>query len=302
MNLASLQSLFFTKKIMDSYTAAKPPTLQTKIMLPKSIQIYDSDTDDDDETKVEKPICQRPDVVRFEKVEQIQIPQLHCPLVQPVLKVERIIVPQKKINKRDRPTVPRKKDHLFWCFYIIVNGFSEYEYPGNNSFENEKREKFRLIEFLRKENNKAILKKYKIIKVKEDIENDLANKERIGMKTFIALCYTHQLNILFIHRRKCFQIHGGHPEEIYHVVHQYDPPHQNSHGLYKYAYDSDATIEEKTKYRDPTIFYLWETIDKPLKAISSYKVADLTQICRINHIDSKGKTKPEMYELLMDRM
>ena len=76
MNLASLQSLFFTKKIMDSYTAAKPPTLQTKIMLPKSIQIYDSDTDDDDETKVEKPICQRPDVVRFEKVEQIQIPQL----------------------------------------------------------------------------------------------------------------------------------------------------------------------------------------------------------------------------------
>jgi len=311
MNLASLQSLFFTKKIMDSYTAAKPSTLQTKIMLPKSIQIYDSDTDDDDKFEkpicqrpdvvfFEKPICQRPDVVFFEKVEKI--PQLQCPLVQPVLKVERLIVPQKKINKRDRPTVPRKKDHLFWCFYIIVNGFSEYEYPGNNSFENEKREKFRLIEFLRKENNKAILKKYKIIKVKEDIENDLANKERIGMKTFIALCYTHQLNILFIHRRKCFQIHGGHPEEIYHVVHQYDPPHQNSHGLYKYAYDSDATIEEKTKYRDPTIFYLWETIDKPLKAVSSYKVADLTQICRINHVDSKGKTKPEMYEMLMDRM
>lgn len=199
---------------------------------------------------------------------------------------------------RPKKFVPQKKDTLFWCFYIIINGFSQFEYPGNNSFENEKAEKFRLIEFLRKKENKDILKINKIGKIKEDIEDDLATKERIGVKTFLALCYTHRLNVLFIHRRKCFQIHGGHPEEKYHIVHQYDPPYQNPHGLYKYAYDSDATKEDQLQYLDPTQYHKWEVIDKVLKAISSYKVSDLKQLCILNKIDHEGKTKAEMYEII----
>jgi len=279
MSLVSLQSLFFTKKIMDSYTVILPQ--KPSIMLPKSIRVYDSDSDSDDGIVVA--------AIVKEKKENAFVPTLHLPLPPPP-------------PKRTRPFVPRMKDNLFWCFYIIVNGFSQYEYPGNNSFENEKADKFRLIEFLRKEENKIILKKHKIGKIKEDIEDELANKERIGVKTFLALCYTHKLNVLFIHRYKCFKIHGGHPDDKYHVVHQYDPPHQNSHGLFKYAYDDDATIEERAKYCDPTLFYVWETIEKPLKSISSYKVADLTQICRINNIDCKGKTKVAIYELLMASM
>ena len=69
--------------------------------------------------------------------------------------------------------VPRKTDTLFWIFYIIINGFSEYELVGSNSFEVEKTEKYRLIELLRKKEYKDILKKNKITKIKEDLEDDL---------------------------------------------------------------------------------------------------------------------------------
>ena len=289
MNFASLQSLFFTKKIMDSYIVS------TTSLFPKSISVCETDSESDDDFDSNEVIVDSNKViVDSDKVSDKVI-------VDSESKVKYDNKPKLQLQKcKPLAFVPRKKDNLFWCFYVIVNGFSKYEYPGNNSFENEKTEKFRLIEFLRKQENRNILKKYKI--KRDDTENDLANQERISPKTFLALCYTHNLNILFIHRYKCFKIHGGHPEDIYHVIHKYDPPHQNPHGLYKYAYDVDATTEDKVKYLDSNIFYEWETIDKSLKSISSYKVADLMQMCQINKIEQKGKTKQEIYDLLNEKM
>lgn len=285
MNFASLQSLFFTKKIMDSYIVS------TTSLFPKSISICETDSESDDDFDSNEVIVDSNKVI----VDSDKV------IVDSESKVKYDNKPKLQLQKcKPLAFVPRKKDNLFWCFYVIVNGFSKYEYPGNNSFENEKTEKFRLIEFLRKQENRNILKKYKI--KRDDTENDLANQERISPKTFLALCYTHNLNILFIHRYKCFKIHGGHPEDIYHVIHKYDPPHQNPHGLYKYAYDVDATTEDKVKYLDSNIFYEWETIDKSLKSISSYKVADLMQMCQINKIEQKGKTKQEIYDLLNEKM
>ena len=92
--------------------------------------------------------------------------------------------------------IPQEKDGLFWCFYVIKNGFAAYEYPGATSFVNEKAEKFKLIESLR--TKKQVLKTKKIKNIKEDVEDDLANKSKIGMKTFIALCAADNINILFI--------------------------------------------------------------------------------------------------------
>jgi hypothetical protein len=305
MSFASLKSFFLTKKMMESYIVTT-----TKIF-PKSISICETDSDSDsdsesdyvDSDKVivdsDKVIIVDSDkvIVDSDKVIIVDSESIQKYDNKPILQLQK---------RKPLAFVPRKKDNLFWCFYVIVNGFSKYEYPGNNSFENEKTEKFRLIEFLRKQENRSILKKYKI--KRDDTENDLANQERISPKTFLALCYTHNLNILFIHRYKCFKIHGGHPEDIYHVIHKYDPPHQNPHGLYKYAYDVDASAEDKAKYLDSNLFYEWETIDKPLKAISSYKVADLTRICQINkiivknEIEQKSKTKQEIYDLLIEKM
>ena len=86
----------------------------------------------------------------------------------------------------------------------MKNGYSDYEYPGTTTFAREKELKFQYIEMLR--SNKQLLKTKKIKNLREDIEDELANKEKIGMKTFIALCVASNLNILFIHKKKCFQL------------------------------------------------------------------------------------------------
>ena len=47
-------------------------------------------------------------------------------------------------------------------------------------------------------------------------------------------------------------------------------------------------------------YFNWESVDKPLKAMSSYKSEELTELCKKLDLDfSEKKTKKEMYELLI---
>jgi len=182
---------------------------------------------------------------------------------------------------------PEQADQLFWCFYIIKNGFLLYEYPGTTSFINEKKEKFKYIEFLRE--NVAILKEKKIKNIKEDIEDDLANKEKISVKTFIALCIAHNIRVLFINNRKCFDSDKDNTGKI-HVVH-YD---NNK----KYCYEHNVSADKLIEYQ--STYYPWDNIDKPLRAISYYTVADLLQMHKQALLSSEEKIKRSKKELYED--
>ena len=188
--------------------------------------------------------------------------------------------------------IPQEKDGLFWCFFVIKNGFSAYEYPGATSFVNEKDIKFKLIESLR--TKKQILKTKKIKNIKEDVEDDLANKNKIGMKTFIALCAVENINVLFIHKRKCFELMCE-EDNPFHVIHWQENPE-------KYCYEMNLSKEALDKYRN-TLFK-WESLEKPLKAMSSYKADELMELCNKLGLQEKvenliKKTKKDLYELLI---
>lgn len=204
---------------------------------------------------------------------------------------------KKEINESKKKSdssffIPQEKDSLFWCFFVIKNGFAAYEYPGTTSFVNEKAEKFKLIESLR--TKKQILKTKKIKNVKEDVEDDLANKSKISMKTFIALCAAENINVLFIHKRKCFELMCE-EDNPFHVIHWYDNPE-------KYCYEMNLSKEALDKYRN-TLFK-WESLEKPLKAMSSYKSDELMELCNKLGLQEKvdnlnKKTKKDLYELLI---
>ena len=188
---------------------------------------------------------------------------------------------------------PQEKDQLFWCFYIIKNGFSGYEYPGNTSFVNEKKEKFMYIDLLRK--NKDLLKTRKIKNIKEHVEDELANKETISVKTFIALCLITNINVLYIHKRKCYDLCVN-PDSPTHIVQCFDKP------VLTYAYEIDATDEKIEHYRNT--YFTWTSIDKPIKAASAYNVEELIELCKrvVNNTDNlnlKKKNKKELYELVL---
>jgi len=187
---------------------------------------------------------------------------------------------------------PEQKDQLFWCYYIIKNGFATYEYPGTTSYANEKKEKFECIELLRK--NKQILKDNKIKNIKEDVENELAQKSMISRKTFIALCSIEKQNVLYIENNKYFDMFTDTTNaSSYHVVHCIKG---------KYCYESDISQMQLEKYK--TSLFKCDNFEKPLKAISYYKLNELVDICKylVLVADFNKKTKKELYELLMEKL
>ena len=203
-------------------------------------------------------------------------------------------------NKIETMYKPKQKDSLFWCFYILKNGFFNYEMEINNQyFVVEKKEKFKYIELMRK--NKDILKIHKI-KPLTELEDDLANKDKISIKTFFALCIFENINILLVNNRKiyellCSDIDEKHPINIVH----------RNNKTYQHSIELDTTNEIIQKYRDT--YYKMSSFEGTLKGIGSYKLEELIELCiklNINieapKVEQNGKqkmTKKDIYNLLV---
>jgi hypothetical protein len=195
-------------------------------------------------------------------------------------------------KEKERFFYPSQKDQLYWCFFIMKNGFTAYEYPDVSSFVNEKTEKIKCVTMLRE--NKQQLKGKKIKNIKEHVENELVNCSTITMKTFIALCIVANINVLYIQKRKCFEMIFDEESPI-HVV------HDMLNG--KYCYESEASKEQIEHYRKT--MFKWESIEKPLKAVGSYTSDELIELSKqlgletMKSGENKKKTKNELYEQIV---
>lgn len=195
-------------------------------------------------------------------------------------------------KEKERFFYPSQKDQLYWCFFIMKNGFTAYEYPNVSSFVNEKTEKIKCVTMLRE--NKQQLKGKKIKNIKEHVENELVNCSTITMKTFIALCIVANINVLYIQKRKCFELIFDEDSPI-HVVHDM----LND----KYCYEPDASKEQIDHYRKT--MFKWESIEKPLKAVGSYTSDELVELSKqlgletMKSGENKKKTKNELYEQIV---
>jgi len=201
------------------------------------------------------------------------------------------------INKKQKETMykPKQRDSLFWCFYILKKGFFNYEMEIiNQYFVVEKNEKFKYIELLRK--NKDILKIHKI-KPFTELEDDLANKDKISIKTFFALCIFENINILLVNNRKiyellCTDVDEKHPVNIVH----------RNNKTYEHSIELDVTNEIIQKYRDT--YYNMSNFEGTLKSISSYKLDELIELCtklniNIEQKDNQKMKKIDIYNLLV---
>jgi len=203
-----------------------------------------------------------------------------------------------KTKLKDTIYKPLKKDSLFWCFFILKHGFSKYEMEvGNQHFSIEKQEKFKYIDEVRKPNNKEVLKMHKI-KPLSLLEDDLANQERISIKTFFALCIMEKINVILIDKRKVYEILITDDPKI-HVIHKNSISHEHHIEL-------DVSSDAINTYRET--YYKMLTFDVSLKSMTSYKVEELLDLCKKldinlsneNQEEKKKKlSKKDIYELLV---
>jgi hypothetical protein len=207
-----------------------------------------------------------------------------------------------KEKEKDPIIFPREKDSLFWCFYIMKNGEASYEMIDFKSLIIEKKIKIEYVERLRKE--KQLIKTYKFATLTH-IENQLANEQRIDIKTFLTLCVLENLNIIYINKNTYFELLMNDTSKIY-LIKKKNQYNSSNNIIYtsNFGYKMENKESEEIMNYKNKLFKI-DNIDKPIKAISSYKLQDLIDFCirlnieTINNETKKNKNKNELYESLI---
>jgi len=221
---------------------------------------------------------------------------IECKLQKEQEKVVEKNITENKVNK-SKPSIyfPNQQDSLFWCYYIIANGDTKYEMLQNKNFLVAKQMKIELVEKIRK--HKDIIKTYKFDTL-SGIESNLANDDKLNCKTFCTLCAIENINFIYIRKNTYFELLMNDTDVVYIVK---EVPAQSKY-VFKYGFEISNkellnTIKES--------LYKIESINKPIKCESAYKVQDLIDICsklgiEINNSTTGKKiTKKEMYELII---
>ena len=186
---------------------------------------------------------------------------------------------------------PKEQDSLFWCYYIISSGESNYEMINVKNSLVAKQFKINYINKIR--TNKQLVKTYKFDTI-TNIESNLAHDNNINIKTVMTLCVIDKINLIFVSKNTYYELLMNDSEEIYVI-------RESGNYSKKYGFEiANSNLLEEIR----TTLYNIEILDKPIKSLSSYKVKDLTDICNklaieIKNIIGKNKTKNELYESLI---
>jgi hypothetical protein len=193
------------------------------------------------------------------------------------------------VKKEKEYFIPKQKDTLFWCFYIMQNGIDKYEELNETgiSVVTEKQLKIGFVEKLRKE--KQLIKIYKFAS-NTHIENQLVNENKIDISTFLTLCVLENLNVIYLKKKTYYELLMNDDNDI-HVINFTD------YGKFGYKLSLDINIR--------TTLFKIDNIEKPVKALSAYKLSELVEYCSkldisiINEKTNKKKNKNELYESLI---
>lgn len=196
------------------------------------------------------------------------------------------------LKKEKEYFIPKQKDTLFWCFYIMKNGIDKYEELNETgiSIVTEKQLKIGFVEKLRKE--KQLIKIYKFAS-NTHIENQLVNENKIDISTFLTLCVLENLNIIYLKKKTYYELLMNDSNDI-HVVNFTD------YGKFGYK----LSLNNDVNNIRTTLFKI-DNIEKPVKALSAYKLSELVEYCSkldigiVNEKTNKKKNKNELYESLI---
>ena len=228
--------------------------------------------------------------------------QTQQPLSQTQIQIPKIQQSLKATDKQPKKQLS-KNDSLFWCMYIILNGYEKYTMLGNNiNIVIEKTEKINYVQNLR--DNKMKLKKQLKISL-NDVENKLVNEPVIDLKTVFALAVSNNIHLMvvFVSKNVFFEfkpetLDANNDSNIQIITSK--PKNGEKHS--EFILEEEEVEAQADFYR--TEFYKMENLELRLKGIASYKSGELLEMMRKlkmevecdNSDKKKKKNKKEMYE------
>jgi hypothetical protein len=234
-------------------------------------------------------------------------PQIQIPKIQQI-KHQSLKATHKQPHQKKQITYIPKNDSLFWCMYIILNGYEKYAMLGNNiNIVIEKNEKINYVQNLR--DNKTQLKKQLKISL-NDVENKLVNESTIDLKTVFALAVANNIHLMvvFVSKNVFFEFKPetiGCSDDSKIQIITSKPKSGEKHT--EFILEEEEVEAQSDFYR--TEFYQMENLELRLKGIASYKSGELLEMMQklkmvgdssdngLKDTDKKKKkNKKEMYE------
>tara|TARA_Y100000816_G_scaffold288865_1_gene274249 strand:+ start:791 stop:1414 length:624 start_codon:yes stop_codon:yes gene_type:complete len=193
-------------------------------------------------------------------------------------KNRKIIVKNDNEIKNNNFFLPEQKDTLFWCFYNVYNK----DMLNTNPFTTEKIFKINFVEIARKNKDLIKINKLKL----NDIEDDLVNNDKITKKTLLILSIYYEVNFIIIEKFVFYKIIGNIENDYINIIVLDKDKYKLYIGNETYNYNAIEAYK----------------IDKPIKAISGYKVDELRDLAKKLDIDVKNKNKNLIYQDLIDKI
>lgn len=196
------------------------------------------------------------------------------------------IIKKKKILFDNTKYEIKEIDKLFWIFYIFYLDYEEYTLT-KNKFELEKTMKIDAVMKLRDIKSKLKIRKIKL----NETEDELANKNKISILTFYALCVLYNLNVLIVYDKYIYKLDSDIEDDdgLYNVI----LCENNNYSVLK-------TKDALTKFSNNR--WIIDNIHKPLKAMSSYTLSDLQTINKTIGLPivsgKKNILKKDLYQAL----
>jgi hypothetical protein len=212
---------------------------------------------------------------------------------------------QPVVLKKVEYFTPSQSNSLFWCFYIIYNGFASYEFESNY-FTAEQQFKIQTIEKVKKGENKTVLKEHKISKT--CFESGLVTATNINAKTLYALCLCYNLNIFYVYKNTYYEMITNIEKPIHIII--YNAETNNFSIRLPVDMHAKETLTEHIEYMEKIKETYWklDNLEKPLRPITVYSVNDLINICSkleipvICETSNKKKTKAELYSSILQKI
>jgi hypothetical protein len=195
---------------------------------------------------------------------------------------------------------PTHQDSLFWCIYIAMHGYNDYQQVSRNYGVKELEIKQKIGNYIQSNPSKMKKTNIKITKaaVQEILSELLTSVRETSFQSMIGMLVFYNINILIIDAtgKKMLEFVSDIDNELpTHVL------HKDVFG--KYKLQSEPLSRQQIITMKTTVFCL-ESYLKPLKTISSYHVEDLYKIAKQIGIynDNKKYKKTDLYQELCEAL
>ena len=188
--------------------------------------------------------------------------------------------------------IPQEKDVFFWIFYVLEYDVLQYDCLQQRYKRQQEMKNAYISEIQGDDTLKTRWKPYKLKKT--DILSSIGNDTTLSLDCFIALCIMKNKNVRILKNNMYMEIfENSESNEVHHIICKDD--HIELDTISHSKDEKNDTLKLNT-------YIKVHSFSKPLKSISSYKIAQLKEWCQRIGIIVEKKKKADLYSELQAKL